>query len=62
MMLRYMGWGEAADRIEKAMEQTIQAGEVTYDLARLMRAEGRADVKELACSAFGEAIVGRMSA
>ncbi len=60
MMLRYMDWDEAADRIETALASTIAAGEVTYDLARLMRAEGRQDVKELSCSAFAEAIVGRV--
>ena len=36
MMLRYMGWGEAADAIEKALEETIGQKRVTYDFERLM--------------------------
>ncbi|TJZ73106.1 NADP-dependent isocitrate dehydrogenase [Chitiniphilus eburneus] len=55
MMLRHMGWKEAADLIISAMEKTIQDKIVTYDFARLM--DG---AKEVSCSAFGEAIVERM--
>ncbi|RPJ42448.1 MAG: NADP-dependent isocitrate dehydrogenase [Candidatus Latescibacterota bacterium] len=60
MMLNHMGWNEAADRILAGMERSIQDGEVTYDLARLMVHEGRKDVRELSSSGFGEAIVVRM--
>jgi isocitrate dehydrogenase len=52
MMLEYMGWQEAADGIQKALEKTIQSKVVTYDFARLM--EGATEVK---CSEFGRAIV-----
>ena len=55
MMLRYMGWAEAADLIVKGMEGAIGAGTVTYDFARLM--PGATEVK---CSAFGDAIIARM--
>ena len=60
MMLNHMGWQEAARLIIKGMEQAIKDGHVTYDLARLMKREGRKDVSELSCSGFGEAIVARM--
>jgi isocitrate dehydrogenase len=55
MMLRYLGWGEAADLILKGMEGAIGAKTVTYDFARLM--EG---AKEVKCSEFGDAIIGKM--
>ncbi|MBR3223020.1 MAG: NADP-dependent isocitrate dehydrogenase [Kiritimatiellae bacterium] len=51
MMLRYMGWTEAADRIIAAMDKVIAAKTVTYDFARQM--EGATEVK---CSEFGEAL------
>jgi isocitrate dehydrogenase len=57
MMLRHMGWNEAAALIIKGMDGAIAARTVTYDFARLMRAEGVTDVKELKCSEFGDAIV-----
>ena len=60
MMLNHMGWNEAGQLIVKGMSQAIQDGQVTYDLARLMRREGRSDVNEVSCSGFGEAIVARM--
>ena len=60
MMLNHLQWGEAADLITRGMEQAILDGHVTYDLARLMRREGREDVTELSCSGFGEAILERM--
>jgi len=59
-MLEYMNWGEAAELIVKGMEQSIIDGYVTYDLARLMKREGREDVTEVSCSGFGEAIIERM--
>lgn len=55
MMLRYMGWTEAADLIIRGLERTIKSKIVTYDFARLM--EG---AKEVKCSEFGEAIVRNM--
>jgi isocitrate dehydrogenase len=55
MMLRYIGWGEAADRIVLALERTIEERIVTYDFARLM--EGAREVK---CSAFGDALIERL--
>jgi isocitrate dehydrogenase len=55
MMLRYMGWAEAADLIVKGMNGAIGGKTVTYDFARLM--EG---AKEVKCSEFGDAVVARM--
>jgi isocitrate dehydrogenase len=55
MMLRHMGWTDAADRIVKGLEATLAQKIVTYDLARLM--EGAREVK---CSAFGTAIIDNM--
>ncbi|MEW6562140.1 MAG: NADP-dependent isocitrate dehydrogenase [Pseudomonadota bacterium] len=55
MMLRHMGWAEAADLIIKGMDGAIGAKTVTYDFARLM--DGATQVP---CSAFGEAIVQHM--
>jgi isocitrate dehydrogenase len=55
MMLRHLGWKEAADLIIKSMEAAIADKIVTYDFARLM--EGATEVK---CSAFGHAMIERM--
>ncbi len=55
MMLRYLGWREAADLIIKGMEASIASKKVTYDLARLM--DGVEPVK---CSEFGDAIIAAM--
>jgi isocitrate dehydrogenase len=55
MMLRYMGWTEAADLILKGMDGAINAKTVTYDFARLM--EGAREVK---CSQFGDAVIAKM--
>lgn len=52
MMLRHLGWDEAADHLIKGMEGAIAAKTVTYDFARLM--EG---ATLLSCSAFGDAII-----
>ena len=52
MMLRHMGWLEAADLIIKGMDGAIRARKVTYDFARLM--EGATQVS---CSAFGQEII-----
>jgi isocitrate dehydrogenase len=55
MMLRYMGWTEAADLIIKGLNGAIGAGTVTYDFERLMT--GATLVK---CSEFGQAVVRHM--
>ncbi|MDN4052408.1 NADP-dependent isocitrate dehydrogenase [Massilia sp. YIM B02763] len=55
MMLRHMGWTEAAGLIIRSMEQAIQSKRVTYDFARLM--EGATQVS---CSGFGDAMVDYM--
>jgi len=55
MMLRHMGWVEAADKIIASMEAAIQAGIVTYDFARLM-----SGAKQVKCSEFGAAMIERM--
>src|SRR3989475_11125967 len=57
MMLRHLGWNEAAELIVRGMDGAIAARTVTYDFARLMIQEGQKDVKELKCSEFGEAII-----
>lgn len=55
MMLRYMGWKEAADLILSSMEKTIAQKQVTYDFHRLM--EGATLLK---CSEFGDALISNM--
>jgi isocitrate dehydrogenase len=55
MMLRYMGWTEAADLVIKAMDKSIGEKVVTYDFARLM--EGATEVK---CSEFGDVLIRNM--
>lgn len=56
MMLRYMGWIEAADLVIKGMEGAIGAKLVTYDLAR-----NEPKATELSTSAFGEAVINYMA-
>jgi isocitrate dehydrogenase len=55
MMLRHMGWTEAADLIISSMERAIQTKRVTYDFARLM--EGATQVS---CSGFGQVMIEQM--
>ena len=55
MMLRHLGWFEAADLVISAMEKAIGDKQVTYDFARLM--DG---ANEISCSAFGKAMIERM--
>ncbi len=57
MMLRHLGWHEAADLVIKGMDGAISAHTVTYDFARLMAAEGVKDVREVKCSEFGDAMI-----
>ena len=56
MMLRYMGWDEAADLIIKGLDGAIGSKKVTYDFARLM--DGATEIK---CSEFGQNIIDHMS-
>jgi isocitrate dehydrogenase len=56
MMLRYMGWPEAADHVIHSLEKTVGARLVTYDLARLIPG-----ATELKTSAFASAMIERMS-
>jgi isocitrate dehydrogenase len=56
MMLRYLGWTEAADLVIRAMDKSIGDKVVTYDFARLM--EGATEVK---CSEFGDALIRNMA-
>ena len=55
MMLRYLGWKEAADAILRGLEKTIGSKTVTYDFARLM--DGATEVK---CSEFADAVIRNM--
>lgn len=55
MLLRHIGWNEAADLVIKGIEKAISSGQVTYDFARMM--EG---ATELSCSGFANAVVGNM--
>ncbi|MDG2035427.1 MAG: isocitrate/isopropylmalate family dehydrogenase, partial [Pseudomonadales bacterium] len=56
MMLRHLGWNEAADLIVSGVEGAIAAKTVTYDFERLM-----VDATLLKCSEFGDAIIKHMS-
>lgn len=55
MMLEYMGWNEAAQAIQTAVERTIRDKIVTYDLARQM-----SGAREVKCSEFGQALIEHM--
>jgi len=55
MMLRHMGWKEAADLIIKSMGEAINAKTVTYDFARLMTG-----AKQVSCSGFGQILIDNM--
>jgi len=56
MMLRYMGWLEAADLIVQSMDATIQKKTVTYDFARLM-----GNIDPIKCSEFGDELIKNMN-
>jgi len=60
MMLRHLGWEEAAECILRGMDAAISQKTVTYDFARLMRQEGEEGVTEVKCSEFGQAIIKNM--
>jgi isocitrate dehydrogenase len=55
MMLRHMGWAEAADVVVRSMEKAIADKVVTYDFARLMPG-----ARQVSCSGFGQAMIERM--
>ena len=55
MLLRHIGWNEAADLVTKGIERAIQDKVVTYDFARLME-----NATEVSCSGFAQAVVDRM--
>jgi isocitrate dehydrogenase len=55
MMLDFMGWKGAANRLRSALQNTIKDGVVTYDLARQIPG-----AQEVSCSAFAAAIVDRL--
>ena len=55
MMLRHMGWTEAADLIISSMEKSIASKQVTYDFARLM-----AGATQVSCSGFGQVMIAHM--
>ena len=55
MMLRHMGWKEAADKIISAMEAAIQSKKVTYDFARLIQG-----ATQVSCSGFGQVMIDQM--
>ncbi len=55
MMLRHMGWTEAADLIISSMEKSIASKQVTYDFARLM-----AGATQVSCSGFGQVMIDHM--
>ncbi|MGE0350209.1 NADP-dependent isocitrate dehydrogenase [Hydrogenophaga sp.] len=57
MMLRHMGWKEAADLIVSALEKSIASKRVTYDFARLMQG-----ATQVSCSGFGEVMIENMQA
>ncbi len=56
MMLRCMGWTEAADLIMEAIDKVISAKTVTFDLAEMIPGS-----TELTCSAYGDALVAALS-
>jgi len=60
LMLRHLGWDEAADLVRRGMAGALADGRVTSDFARLMRQEGVPGVVEVRCSGFGEEVVRRM--
>ncbi len=57
MMLEYLGWSEAAALINASLDRTIEQRKVTYDFARLMRAENVEGVQEVKCSEFADELI-----
>ncbi len=56
MMLRHLGWREAAELILRGLEGAIRAKTVTYDLARMVE-----DATEVSCSSFGQAVIAHLA-
>lgn len=57
MLLEYLGWSEAAAFINASLDRTIEQRKVTYDFARLMRAENVEGVQEVKCSEFADELI-----
>ena len=62
MMLRHIGWEEAADLVIRGIKRAIRSGTVTYDFARPLKSEGLENVKEVKCSEFGDVVIREMKA
>ena len=64
MLLRHLGWDEAADLVVKGMLAAIESRTVTYDFARMMKLECTPDqakhIKEVKCSEFGQVVISKM--
>ncbi len=61
MMLRYIGWTEAADLVIRGMSSAIAGRTVTYDFARVLAADGETSgVTQVSCSGFGDAVIAGM--
>ncbi|MBK9517220.1 MAG: NADP-dependent isocitrate dehydrogenase [Anaeromyxobacter sp.] len=60
LLLRHLGWDEAADLVDRGLRGAIRARRVTSDFARLMRAEGVPGVVEVTCSGFGDETIRHM--
>ena len=60
LMFEFMGWPEVGDLIEKSLAATIAQRRVTYDLERLMKMEGAANVQKLGTTAFADAMIENM--
>jgi isocitrate dehydrogenase len=56
MLLRHLGWDEAANLVVRGVGGAISARTVTFDLAR-----GMNDARELSCSEFGDAVIEQMT-
>jgi len=57
MMFRYLGWNEAADLVERGLEQTIEQKKVTYDFERMLQG-----ATKVSTSKFADAIIENMEA
>ncbi|HOI09357.1 MAG TPA: NADP-dependent isocitrate dehydrogenase [Myxococcota bacterium] len=60
MMFEHLGWNEVAVLINRGIEASIANRTVTYDFARLMKAEGASDVREVKCSEFADCVIRNM--
>ena len=64
IMFEYMGqgWEKVGESIRTAIARTVKQGRVTYDIHRLMVAEGRKDATKVKCSEFGNAVIENLKA